>query len=1269
MRNHKLKVLSMGLLLLSGCSNTGNSGGTGAVPTAEEAVTLENPIRLDQLGVLPASNSSAASYLLQLTNYSKDKYTLDSVRVIDLDTGKDSKLVSVASQACSTVSANGSCSIQLTPHTSQSADVKLEVNLKDKLGVSTKLVQLIRVSGELSSNNGGIVMLNDVDRIVTEDGNYSLSIPVVLGESYDDIKASNGSLICNTDGYQKGSSCTYQVSGKVSGTSAVVSTRLEGIKAGKTATVQEANTKVDVAKGAHLLLSHGTKIEDPDTSGEITVFNNGNILATGIAASIENNSGLEITAAAASNCQTTLAANDTCKVKVKVKSTTNGQGSVKVAYKDEGNDNTAQTNVRYKVANAVAGVVFTESSNNLSNAIIGGKTREAIINVKNTGNRTLEGVSYYLAPAGSSGLTVVKGAANGCNLTGATLTANESCNLSVKYAPSVAFNGSKSINLVINGKYIDQNGQSHSLISARGLTYSASKAGSGNLVWRATTGNGNLSIINDGVNVESATWELKNTLALDENLPAKAVNVDLVTPSAIDGLTLTSTNSATCPLTNANIVGNSACQYKVSYGPTRVEQNQTDVDIKAAYNFYAGTPESSSAKFKVASSAAPQPKIDVTVTMNPTTGTTVSGDGKSAASAWGFTAYHNKTISLKYEFKNNGSLKAEKFNLDVGNLPRGTALKDTNCKTGTNAESDLALGASCIANIDIPEPELFNVPNLIGNNLNSATLKLDLPYSYNYKGKVYRGQGDSKYVKFSRLWANVQHTIQATSSTESAYEFDVKTDVTGLDTAAQSYPITVTPTLANPIAGVMLTPCTIINASTTSCINKISLPKNMFVAGKTLIVTFKTSANSMNPNDAIVSSNEVGSTVVAMHNQTELVNAFKGDTSGKLFLLENDIALTGNWTPVAELKNAIFEGQGHKITNLNINKSIGNENNEVGMFKKLQDNVTIKNLSLQGTVITNTHGGGTLAAIIYGKNVQIVNSNFSSEVTGRSYIGGVAGSVAITGDVIFESLTVISKVNDKDIAPTDERLGGLVGSVEGSTIFRNIRINAKLFGGFNVGGLAGAFYNKDTYVAENIIAVTEIISKAGGKQLGGIFGATRGIKMSNIDATVNIKKSNAQSVGGILGQISWEADKDKLSNVIARGKISTSVNPVDSGNRISGIASAMTKAEVNRAIDMTTVTYNNGTTTANYVNPLPALDLSKYVNSGNVFYFLPAGATYITAANPTFVAGLTGATAAEQKTFLMTKGFDFTNTWTIKTINNVETIGIKEDSIPQFPTW
>mgnify|MGYP006351596391 CR=1 FL=1 len=303
----------------------------------------------------------------------------------------------------------------------------------------------------------------------------------------------------------------------------------------------------------------------------------------------------------------------------------------------------------------------------------------------------------------------------------------------------------------------------------------------------------------------------------------------------------------------------------------------------------------------------------------------------------------------------------------------------------------------------------------------------------------------------------------------------------------------------------------------------------------------------------------------------------------------------------------------------------------------------------------------SIQLITKGKNIRIINSNFKSSVTGKNYVGGVVGS--LDGETLIESVTVISTVNGSTIT------GGFAGYAEAAVTWKNIRVNSKVGGLTRLGGLSGSLYNSESYIAENIIVDAEVNVKDGGSQIGGVFAATRGIKMSNIDATVNIIGGNATLVGGIVGALSWEANKDKLSDVIVRGTISTSVDPKDAAKRISGIASTATSAEVTKAVDMTTIAYTNGTTTTNHVSPLTATDLSKYLNSGNVFYGLPAGATFITAANPEFVAALTATTAAEQKTFLAGKGFDFTNTWTIKKINGVDSIGIKEDSIPQFPKW
>ena len=849
MRNHKLKVLSVALLLLSGCSNTGSNGGSGTTSANEEATTLENPVRLDQLGILPASDSSASSYLLQLTNYSKDKYTLDSVRVIDLDTGKDSTLVSVASQACSTVSANGSCSIQLTPHTLSSADVKLEVKIKDKQGEIRTLYQLIRVSSKLNAKTAGIAMVNDVSRILSEDGNYSLSIPVVLGESYDDIKASNGSLICNTEGYQKGSSCTYQVSGKVSGANAVVSTRLEGIKAGKTATVQEANTKVEVGKGAHLLLSHGTVINTPETSGEITIFNSGNTEAASVTSTTtDTNLKLGI---AADACQATIGAGDSCKIKVDVTGNTNGQGVVDVAYKDGADVHKAIANVEYTVADAVAGVSFTQISSDLENALIGGKTRIAEIEIKNTSNRSLNNIKYYLAPANGE-FKVVAGSDPACGLDGKhTLAVGASCLVKVEYTPTSKKTGG-SINLILNGEYTDQHGQEHSLVKEHGLSYSATKAGA--LSWSKQAGSiSDLIIQSNGTDTKEAVWDLRNTIAADEGLSATLTADMALNPNNIAGLSVAAEPAGGCE-NGATIAGNAKCSYKVTYGPVSAPQIAIGVALQAKYTLGGEAITTDSDNFQVMASATPIAQIvtKVTVKKSPSG---LLGTGE-LLEPYSFTALSNNMLELDYTFNNAGTADAASFNVATASLPAGTSVIVGDCPTGTTTAT-LAAGASCTTTVSIPNPNLFGTPNLTISTLNGAKLDISLPYSYSKDDGsivVENQPANRTYVQFSRLWGTISQTTESNNETSSDYTFDIKSIVNvPVGVSGVSKPITVRPYLANPISGANLQSCTIAEDED-SCINKLTLPKSKFTPGAPLKISFEAKGTGMADKDAIINT-------------------------------------------------------------------------------------------------------------------------------------------------------------------------------------------------------------------------------------------------------------------------------------------------------------------------------------------------------------------------------------------------------------------------------
>ena len=148
--------------------------------------------------------------------------------------------------------------------------------------------------------------------------------------------------------------------------------------------------------------------------------------------------------------------------------------------------------------------------------------------------------------------------------------------------------------------------------------------------------------------------------------------------------------------------------------------------------------------------------------------------------------------------------------------------------------------------------------------------------------------------------------------------------------------------------------------------------------------------------------------------------------SGLNFKLANDIALTGEWTPIGDSSNKFkgtFDGNDKTISNL----TISNGGKSQGLFG-VADGATIKNVHLTGVNITGNDLVGSLVGDAT-DNTQIINCS-------------AQGSVKITG-------TVRSGV------------GGLVGesrngvTVEGCSFSGNVD-------GYHCGGLVG--YNYDSTI-------------------------------------------------------------------------------------------------------------------------------------------------------------------------------------------------------------
>ncbi|MBN2504735.1 MAG: InlB B-repeat-containing protein [Bacilli bacterium] len=216
----------------------------------------------------------------------------------------------------------------------------------------------------------------------------------------------------------------------------------------------------------------------------------------------------------------------------------------------------------------------------------------------------------------------------------------------------------------------------------------------------------------------------------------------------------------------------------------------------------------------------------------------------------------------------------------------------------------------------------------------------------------------------------------------------------------------------------------------------------------------------------------------------------ESEQSGVYFVLAADIDFTSfTWTVADNEFVAVFDGQGHTISNLTINK-IGLKG---GIFGFLE-NATIKNLVLDNiTTTSDQSASGLLASEIRGttiiENIVIMNSSnvvdnqYGAIIAGRirsstncsvtisnisvsdtymestnTYGGGLIGGMDTTTEVVFEDIYLnnFSVYESTSVTATGQMVGAIIGRVQGNTtISRVVGINVSVNGIKNVGGLIG----------------------------------------------------------------------------------------------------------------------------------------------------------------------------------------------------------------------
>ncbi|MDR1976920.1 MAG: hypothetical protein LBQ18_08035 [Campylobacteraceae bacterium] len=281
--------------------------------------------------------------------------------------------------------------------------------------------------------------------------------------------------------------------------------------------------------------------------------------------------------------------------------------------------------------------------------------------------------------------------------------------------------------------------------------------------------------------------------------------------------------------------------------------------------------------------------------------------------------------------------------------------------------------------------------------------------------------------------------------------------------------------------------------------------------------------------------------VIEISNQTEL-NAIRDNPSGS-YVLTRDIKLeakgdgfdeTWGWEPIGDDTKpfgGIFNGNSHKISNLWVNKTSGDD--YAGLFGCIEGG-TIKNLELLineskgvrgesyvggiagkigfGSVISNSYSIGNVSGTYeaggiagrVGFDSQIINSFCAGSVSGTCNIGGIAGYV-MSGSKITNAYSKATVNGDSDV-------GGIAGYVYGDSVISNSYSTGNVNGTNNVGGIAGSV-EYSSKVANNAAINQKVVGRY---DINRIVGKLNGSIASN-NFALNVMKIEAEGDEGSDG--------------------------------------------------------------------------------------------------------------------------------------------------------
>ena len=216
-------------------------------------------------------------------------------------------------------------------------------------------------------------------------------------------------------------------------------------------------------------------------------------------------------------------------------------------------------------------------------------------------------------------------------------------------------------------------------------------------------------------------------------------------------------------------------------------------------------------------------------------------------------------------------------------------------------------------------------------------------------------------------------------------------------------------------------------------------------------------------------------------NVAELVNGGKTDIN---ITLDKNIDLTGKgWTPIGtsfdNSYKGTFDGGGHTITGL----AVTTNDQFVGLFGYLNRAGTVKNVVMEGVLITSNHMFGCTGGVVGYSWGTIENCSVSGSVSGTDCVGGVVGSQK-AGSIIGCSTSATVKGTHYVGGVAGEKWGTMTACYATGNVTLEIASQKNNFGG-GVVGLNGGSRVLACYATGN---VTSTGSSTGNVHIGGLFG-------------------------------------------------------------------------------------------------------------------------------------------------------------------------------------